>query len=533
MLLPGLRALVQALDVEPDVRLRLLAEPLDQLEQPRPLRRLVDCVVELGVQRDPACRSRPRFASRRGSSAARSRSDGDQLAAGVPGGDALERGADLVDLLDLGRAERGHDRAAVRDDGDESLGAQLAERLAHRHPADRELGGERVLVDASSRPGSFPLMMRVRTASATACWMVRWVRAMTSRRGRSGRDDRLQEPEAGRPASSASNAVAALVERRRCWSETAGAGAGPMPAARRLGRTPGSCRRTSPRIRCSRTTRSNAGICESWSCMPIHTAVPSGSSSRTESRLRRRRARPRRPRARGRRASATAASSSPGAHGDVGRPRRHVVAAAGVDVADGDPARADQAQHLRHQHADRPGAEHDRGWARSDPAQERARRARTWRAARPDAERRVEAVRQDMEAAGGTDSQLAEAARPRAADQLAVLADVLAARPAGRAGAARDLRVDGDRRPMSARGTPSPTSTTSPVSSWPMISGGVRRGLRVATPCTSDPQIPAAETRSGTSPGADLLDRHVEHLERPGLGVDQGSHRSVTQHGSD
>ena len=54
VLLAGLRALVQALDVEPDVRLRLLAEPLDQLQQARPLRRLVDRVVELGVERDPA-----------------------------------------------------------------------------------------------------------------------------------------------------------------------------------------------------------------------------------------------------------------------------------------------------------------------------------------------------------------------------------------------------------------------------------------------------------------------------------------------
>src|SRR5690242_16273580 len=61
-----------------------------------------------------------------------------------------------------------------------------------------------------SPAGNFPLMMRVRTASATACWMVRWLSAISSLR-RSGRDDRLQEP--GRHAvEQRPERVAAVVE---------------------------------------------------------------------------------------------------------------------------------------------------------------------------------------------------------------------------------------------------------------------------------------------------------------------------------
>ena len=47
---------------------------------------------------------------------------------------------------------------------------------------------------------------------------------------------------------------------------------------------------------------------------------------------------------------------------------------------------------------------------------------------------------------------------------------------------------------------PAAASTTSPTSSCPMISGGARRGLRVATPWTSLPQIPARSTLTSTSP---------------------------------
>src|SRR6478609_7294893 len=62
-----------------------------------------------------------------------------------------------------------------------------------------------------SPAGSFPLMMRARTASATACWMVRWLSATASPR-RSRRDYRLQEP--GRDAvEQRPERVAAVVER--------------------------------------------------------------------------------------------------------------------------------------------------------------------------------------------------------------------------------------------------------------------------------------------------------------------------------
>ena len=102
VLLAGLRALVEPLDVEPDVRLGLLAEPLDQLEQARPHRRLVDGVVELGVQPHPGVDLL--LVSHRGEDLPQPLEVvGRQRLAGVARCDTLERGPDLVDLLDLGR----------------------------------------------------------------------------------------------------------------------------------------------------------------------------------------------------------------------------------------------------------------------------------------------------------------------------------------------------------------------------------------------------------------------------------------------
>jgi hypothetical protein len=60
---------------------------------------------------------------------------------------AFEDGAYLVDLLDLNRAQLGDDRALMRNEGDEPLGVELPQSLAHRHAADFEFGCERLLVD--------------------------------------------------------------------------------------------------------------------------------------------------------------------------------------------------------------------------------------------------------------------------------------------------------------------------------------------------------------------------------------------------
>ncbi len=57
------------------------------------------------------------------------------------------------------------------------------------------------------------------------------------------------------------------------------------------------------------------------------------------------------------------------------------------------------------------------------------------------------------------------------------------------------------RSPRREPGTPSPISEISPTVSWPMISGGIRRGLASRNPCRSDPQIADARDAIVTSPG--------------------------------
>ena len=112
----------------------------------------------------------------------------------------------------------------------------------------------------------------------------------------------------------------------------------------------------------------------------------------------------------------------------------------------------------------------------------------------------VERVVDEVDAAHRHRDELAEAAGPCPADELAVLADVLEPGAAARGRAARHLRVHGhaaaDERPR----LPARADVTSPTSSCPMISGGARRGLLVATPWTSLPQIPARSTLTSTSP---------------------------------
>ena len=57
-----------------------------------------------------------------------------------------------------------------------------------------------------------------------------------------------------------------------------------------------------------------------------------------------------------------------------------------------------------------------------------------------------------------------------------------------------------------------------------MISGGARRGLLVATPWTSLPQIPARSTRISTSPSRGDRRLDVEDVERSLQRVDEGAH---------
>ena len=217
-----------------------------------------------------------------------------------------------------------------------------------------------------------------------------------------------------------------------------------MPAARRLARTPGSCTRTSPETRCSRTTISNAGISESWSCMPIHTAVPSVSSSRTESRLvadvpAASTASSRPP------WSATAASSS---SGRARRRRRSTPtwsrrpASMSLTAIQPVPIRRSVCA-ISTPIVPAPNTTAELG------AERPARAARVHAGGQrlgEHGEHRVDALRQHVHAAQRHRQLLAEAARARSADHLAVLADVLAPRPAGAAQPARHLRIDGDRR---------------------------------------------------------------------------------------
>ena len=68
---------------------------------------------------------------------------------------------------------------------------------------------------------------------------------------------------------------------------------------------------------------------------------------------------------------------------------------------------------------------------------------------------------------------------------------------------------------------------TSPMSSCPMMSGGVRRGLLVATPWTSLPQIPARSTLTSTSPSPTRRHLDVHDVECPSGGVHQGTHQAT------
>src|SRR5690348_4466538 len=57
------------------------------------------------------------------------------------------------------------------------------------------------------------------------------------------------------------------------------------------------------------------------------------------------------------------------------------------------------------------------------------------------------------------------------------------------------------RSPPSNRRVSGPTSTTSPVASWPMTTPTRRRPVAPTNPWTSEPQIPDARTATTTSPG--------------------------------
>src|SRR5205823_4037555 len=110
--------------------------------------------------------------------------------------------------------------------------------------------------------------------------------------------------------------------------------------------------------------------------------------------------------------------------------------------ADDDPARAVETRDDGGEHPDRPGAEDD----------DRAGKGKRAQPERVDAgcdglgehgDVGVEVVLDDMDAACRHCDELSEPARARAADELAVLADVLGSRAAARTDAARDLWVHG------------------------------------------------------------------------------------------
>ena len=72
----------------------------------------------------------------------RSTSAGVDGQAAQPGRLDLEQQAGGVDVRELGGGEVGDDRAAVRDPDDETVLLEAADRLADRHGAGAELGGE-------------------------------------------------------------------------------------------------------------------------------------------------------------------------------------------------------------------------------------------------------------------------------------------------------------------------------------------------------------------------------------------------------
>ena len=63
----------------------------------------------------------------------------------------LDALADLVHLLALGEADARHPGAGVGDEGDETLGLEHAQRLAHRDPAGAVPVGEVLLPHAVAR----------------------------------------------------------------------------------------------------------------------------------------------------------------------------------------------------------------------------------------------------------------------------------------------------------------------------------------------------------------------------------------------
>ena len=64
----------------------------------------------------------------------------------------LENRARFEQLEDFVGRKSGDDRAAVRDDGDESFGGEMAQRLANGNPADLKFRGDGVLPQLFSFP---------------------------------------------------------------------------------------------------------------------------------------------------------------------------------------------------------------------------------------------------------------------------------------------------------------------------------------------------------------------------------------------
>ena len=83
---------------------------------------------------------------------------------------------------------------------------------------------------------------------------------------------------------------------------------------------------------------------------------------------------------------------------------------------------------------------------------------------------------------------------PRSGQRCTAPARQLAQRPHGMSELATT------RSPILNSVTSGATATISPQNSWPITSGGVRRGLRAATASTSEPQMPTAATWSTASP---------------------------------
>ena len=189
---------------------------------------------------------------------------------------------------------------------------------------------------------------------------------------------------------------------------------------------------------------SNAGIVASCACMPSQSALPPGRNTRSESG---------RDACRADGVDAHVRADAPGQLEHAGvqvvgrhhcvREQPHARVALEHRLADDDAPCARRAQELCCQRSDRPGSEHDR---RLDELvrNQRERMDAGGEGLGEDDDVCRAVGRQRVDAPQRHRHELGEAARTRASDEIAMTADVLAARATPEAVAAGHLRVDDD-----------------------------------------------------------------------------------------